>query len=446
MTEKRRLAHWSVRERHRSLDGAIAAGLNLKIDRLAESRGIKQGWVEVPATIRLSGLLAVAWLVSACASGIVRDGIASPQLANEAQVVGMPGVRSWGDEVPADFIGELKRRLPNMPRLAQDANSVRGRPEIEILALSGGGGDGAFGAGLLAGWSERGDRPEFEVVTGVSAGAIIAPFAFLGRRYDHALEQIWTQYKTSQIVTAQILPGILGGESLADTGPLEALIAQYVDKQMLRAIAAEYRRGRLLLIGTTNLDAQRPVVWNMGEIASSRHPNALELFRKVIMASAAIPGAFPPVEFAVAADGKTYDELHVDGGTTREVFVSPVNVPFRTYDPLYAKPPVRRFYLIKNGKATPEQAVVQPKTLPIVARSISTLIKNQNLGEIYRIWRMARDDGADFNFIAVPASFNGVSKEFFDPVYQKALFEEGRRLGRGRTPWLKRPPDLVPRR
>lgn len=396
--------------------------------------------------IKLATVAAVALLVAACGSGIVRDGIASPQLANEAQVAGMPGIRFWGDEVPADFLGELRRRLSNMPRLAQGANSVGGRPEVEILALSGGGGDGAFGAGLLAGWSERGDRPEFEVVTGVSAGAIIAPFAFLGRDYDHALERIWTQYKTSQLVTAQILPGILGGSSLADTGPLEAIIAEYVDRKLLRAIAAEYRRGRLLLVGTTNLDAQRPVVWNLGEIAASRHPDAIELFRKVIMASAAIPGAFPPVDISVVAAGKTYDELHVDGGTTREVFVSPVNAPFRTYDPLYAKPPIRRIYLVKNGKATPEQQVVNPKTLPIVARSISTLIKNQNLGEIYRIWRMARDDGADFNFIAVPASFNAVSKEFFDPVYQKALFEEGRRLGRGRTPWLKRPPDLVPRR
>jgi predicted acylesterase/phospholipase RssA len=389
----------------------------------------------------LALLTAVAAAVSACASGIERAGIPTAELAGHAMVHDLPGVRFWGDEPPGDFLAELRRRLPNMPRIAQQARHIDGRPVVDILALSGGGGDGAFGAGVLAGWTERGDRPEFEVVTGVSAGAIIAPFAFLGPRYDKAMRDIWTQYETSELVTAQILPGILGGASLADTGPLEKLIARYADKKMLREVAAEYRKGRLLLVGTTNLDAQRPVVWNLGEIAASGKPHALELFRKVIMASAAIPGAFPPVGMPVEVDGRTYDELHVDGGTTREVFVSPINAPFRTYDVLYAKPPIRNIFIIKNGKIAPEQAVVQPKTLKIVERSIATLIKNQNLGEIYRIHRMAQDAGANFNFVAVPPSFSVKSKEFFDPVYQTALFEEGRSMGRNGIPWSKRPPQ-----
>lgn len=387
---------------------------------------------------------ALAATLAGCASGILREGIPTAKLANEAVVSELPGVRYWGDEVPADFLGALRQRLPNMPRLAQGASTQKGRPIVEILALSGGGGDGAFGAGLLSGWTEEGSRPEFEVVTGISAGAIIAPFAFLGPRHDDSLREIWTQYQTSELIHAQILPGLLGGASLADTGPLSELIAKYVDRKLLREIASEYKKGRILLIGTTNLDAQRPVVWNMGEIAASNHPDSLELFRKVIMASAAIPGAFPPVEIPVVAAGKKFDELHVDGGTTREVFVSPVNVPFSTYDALYSAPPIRRLYIIKNGKITPEQQIVPPKTLSIVARSITTLIKNQNLGELYRIYRMAQDSGASFNFIAVPPSFDGKSKEFFDPVYQSALFEEGRRIGRSRIPWLKRPPDLVP--
>ena len=396
--------------------------------------------------IRVGIAAALTVVLAGCASGILREGIPTAKLANEAIVSELPGVRYWGDEVPADFLGALRQRLPNMPRLAQGASMQDSRPIVEILALSGGGGDGAFGAGLLSGWTEQGTRPEFEVVTGISAGAIIAPFAFLGPRHDASLKEIWTQYQTSELIHAQVLPGLLGGASLADTGPLEELIAQYVDRKLLREVAREYKKGRILLIGTTNLDAQRPVVWNMGEIAASNHPDSLELFRKVIMASAAIPGAFPPVEIPVVADGKKFDELHVDGGTTREVFVSPVNVPFATYDALYSAPPIRRLYIIKNGKITPEQQIVQPKTLSIVARSIYTLIKNQNLGELYRIYRMAQDSGASFNFIAVPPSFDGKSQEFFDPVYQAALFEEGRRLGRGRIPWMKGPPDLVPRK
>lgn len=386
---------------------------------------------------------AMSATVAACGALMIRDGVPNAQLANIAQVANRPGMRFWGDETPRDFRSEAQRRLPNMPDLSQSAEQIGGRPVIEILALSGGGGDGAFGAGLLTGWSERGDRPRFEVVTGVSAGAIIAPFAFLGPRYDDALQEIWTKYQTSQLVTSQILPGLFGGASIADASPLEALVAKYVDRAFLSAIAREYRKGRLLFVGTTNLDAQRPVVWNMGEIAASKHPGSIELFRKVIMASAAIPGALPPVQIPVVVDGKSYDELHVDGGTTREVFVLPINVPFHTFDSLYTAPPIRKIYLVKNGKATPEYEIVQPKTLSIVGRSISTLIKNQNLGEIYRIWRMARDDSVDFNFIAVPANFNHKYNEFFDPVYQTALFEEGRKLGRGRTPWLKHPPDLI---
>ncbi|MEQ1713419.1 MAG: patatin-like phospholipase family protein, partial [Hyphomicrobium sp.] len=338
---------------------------------------------------------------------------------------------------------EIQRRLPGLPRLAQDASEVQGRPLVETLALSGGGSDGAFGAGLLAGWTARGDRPSFEVVTGVSAGAIIAPFAFLGPQHDDQLRQIWTEYGTSELVTAQVLPGLLGGSSLADTSKLRDLVAQYIDKKLLREIAAEYRRGRLLFVLTTNLDAQRPVVWNLGALAESRHPDALELFRNVIMASAAIPGAFPPVSIPVVADGKRFDELHVDGGTTREVFASPVQVPFKAFDALYAKPPIRRLYIVKNGKLSPEPEIVKAQTLSIAARAISTLIKHQNLGELYSIYRRAQDAGADFNLIAVPPTFTTKAKEFFDPAYQVALFDEGFRMGKAGGPWMKKPPQIT---
>lgn len=396
-----------------------------------------------PRIFAIGLLIAVA--VSGCAATLdPRMGIADAELADKAVISGLPGIRFWGDEVTTDVVAEIRKRLPGMPKVAQEAQRAGGRPVVEILALSGGGGDGAFGAGILTGWTAKGTRPKFEVVTGVSAGAIIAPFAFLGPQYDKQLREIWTEYRTSEIATAQILPGLLGGAALADTAPLSALMEKYIDTGMLREIAAEYRKGRILLVGTTNLDAQRPVVWNMGEIAASRHPDKLDLFRRVILASSAIPGAFPPVEIQVEVNGKRYDELHVDGGTTREVFVSPINARFRAFDPLYAKPPIRKLYIVKNGKITPETSVVKPQAITIAGRAISTLIKSQSAGELYRIYRMAADDGADFNFIAVPQSFNKVAKEFFDPAYQKALFDEGYRLGSTGVPWLKQPPDVPP--
>ncbi|MFZ4806922.1 MAG: patatin-like phospholipase family protein [Hyphomicrobiaceae bacterium] len=370
-----------------------------------------------------------------------RNGVPSAALAQHAVLPELPGIRAWGDEAPADVRHEVRTRFPGLPRLSGNHRKDKNdRPVVNVLALSGGGPDGAFGAGLLTGWTEQGTRPNFDMVTGVSAGAIIAPFAFLGPKYDPQLKEVWTQYSTSQLITTQLLPGLLGGPSIADTQPLADLIARYVDRRFLREVAAEYRKGRLLLVGTTNLDAQRPVVWNMGEIAASNHPASLDLFRRVIMASAAIPGAFPPVTLQVSVEGKTYDEMHVDGGTTREVFVTPFDAPFTAFDKLYDRPPVRRLYIVNNGKITPEHEEIKAQTIPIAARAISTLIKSQNQSELYAIWRKARDAGADFNFIAVPATFAVRPKEVFDPVYQAALFEEGRKLGGSAAPWLKAPP------
>lgn len=396
-----------------------------------------------PSHLMRVALLLIATLSAGCATTIVRNGISDPILANEAVVPGLEHVRFWADEIPADPIAEVKRRMPHMPPLGRYAAKVDGRPVFETLALSGGGSDGAFGAGLLAGWTERGDRPEFEVVTGVSAGAIIAPFAYLGPAYDETLRRIWTEYSVNQIVVAQFLPGLFGGDALTDTSPLKKLIAQYVDMPMLKRIAHEYQRGRILMILTTNLDAQRPVVWNMGEIARAGTPEALTLFRQVILASAAIPGAFPPVNIPVVAGGKSYEEMHVDGGTTREIFVLPVDVPFSAFDKLFPRPPLRKLYLIRNGKLTAEQKVVQQQTLPIAGRSITTLIKSQNWTELYRIYRMAEDDGADYNLAAVSPNFTLTTDEVYDPKYQTALYEEGQAFGRAGH-WLKAPPSQSP--
>ena len=390
------------------------------------------------------GCLSVfAAALAGCAPTIERNGIADARLASVAEVPGMRGIRYWADEVPKDPIAEIRKRAQHLPQIAKHAAHIKGRPVIETLALSGGGADGAFGAGVLEGWSQRGDRPEFEVVTGVSAGAIIAPFAFLGPSEDVKLRAIWTQYKQDQVLTTQFLPALFGGPAFADTSPLQALIAQYIDRDFVDRIAKQYRRGRILMVLTTNLDAQRPVVWNMGEIALDPSPEAVDLFRKVIQASSAIPAAFPPVKIEVEASGRRYDELHVDGGTTRELFVLPVQAPLKAFDPLYPEPPIRRFFIIKNGKVSPEQEVVQATTLKIAARSISTLIKSQNQGELYRIYRIALDGGADFNFMAVPDSFTRTTKKIIDTDYQTALYNEGVEEGR-KGIWMKAPPGQTP--
>lgn len=390
--------------------------------------------------LRLFLLFAIALLVSGCALTpriVPADGLA----ASRAVIPGIPLARIWGDEAPTHLVAEIERHMPSVKRLASSARIINGRPHVFILALSGGGSDGAFGAGVLKGWTQSGTRPQFDLVTGVSAGAIIAPFAFLGPAYDQALEGIWTQYETSELIVTQILPAIFGGPALADTTPLANLIAKYVDRAFLRAIAAEHRRGRMLMIGTTNLDAERPVYWNMGEIAVSRYPRKLELFRKIILASAAIPGAFPPVEIEAETGGKMVQEMHVDGGTTRDVFVAPARLELTALDRLYRTPPKRHIYIIMNSKMTPEFKPVKPTAVAIGARAVSTLIKSHDGGDLYRIRQQAVRSGADFRLTYIPPDFSMKSSQAFDPVYQRALFERGRELGQSRSGWSSDLPD-----
>ena len=232
-------------------------------------------------------------------------------------------------------------------------------------------------------------------------------------------------------------------EAIADNTGLRALVARYVDRRMLDRIAQEYRKGRILLVGTTNLDAQRPVIWNMGEIASSSHPSALELFRDVLLASTSLPGVFPPVHVKVAAGDKMLEEMHVDGGPTRQVFLAPAHFSLRTFDRLYPAPPQRRIYVVKNGKLGPEYEAVKPNTLSISARSLFTLTKSQSIGDINRIYATAMRDGAEFRLTSIPDVFKGVAKQPFDPAYMKDLFQMGYEMGRMGTPWVRTPPEAA---
>jgi hypothetical protein len=209
----------------------------------------------VVRTLLVSALVV---LFSACATTRALDTAVPAQLSEAAIVPDLSHIRIWGDEEP-----------PNLVGLAKQLASGGREKHWNILALSGGGPDGAFGAGLLNGWSKRSTRPKFKVVTGISTGAIIAPFAFLGPNYDAQLRKFYTTLKTDDILVTRIVAGLLGGTALADTSGFEKLIAEHTSEAMLDEIAAEARKGRYLLIGTTNLDAQRPVIWSIGHLAAS---------------------------------------------------------------------------------------------------------------------------------------------------------------------------------
>ena len=307
--------------------------------------------------------------------------------------------------------------------------------DCSFLALSGGGSKGAFGAGFLNGWTDSGTRPEFKIVTGISTGALIAPLAFLGPEYDDELAESYTTIKTKDILNVEGLLGfgvlpVLLGESYASTEPLQDMIAEMLTPEVFDAIAREHKKGRRLYIGTTNLDAQRIMAWDMGAIASSGHPDALKLFGKVMLASASIPGAFPPVYFDVEVDGKKYDEMHVDGGTITGVFGYGVA--------LFTEPQSEglcSFYVIKNGKLDVEPEQVRRHVFPISVRSFSTLMKAQSWGDMIRLYSVAEEDNVDFNYISLPYGYEAKGKEMFDPEEMKRLYDLGYSIATSDNPW-----------
>lgn len=379
-------------------------------------------------------VVATEAVLCACSTIARHPASESPTLYEAAGVTGP--IRFWGDVRPPDLDRVLREIYAQRRETRPNALS-----NINYLALSGGGADGAFGAGLLVGWSDAGTRPEFDVVTGSSTGALIAPFAFLGHAYDGALKEAYTTREAWTIVRRGSLATIIGNAALADNSQLVSLVDQYVSPAVLAAVAREHRRGRRLYVGTTQLDAQRPVIWDMGAIALRGDESALKLFRQVLVASTSVPGAFPPVLISVQRDGSTYDEMHVDAGVTREVFLFPGLFRLGN-DPL--NPTVRRLFVIRNAKLGPEWEAVEPDLLKIGRRSVSTLIKNQGWGDLDRIYLQARASGIAFNLASVPQSFAMKEPEPLDVGYRKSLFDIGYGLARNGYSWRKLPPDLSP--
>ena len=316
-------------------------------------------------------------------------------------------------------------------------------PPAEMLAISGGGDKGAFGAGLLYGWTQTGTRPTFKVVTGVSTGSLIAPFAFVGPEYDEVLKTVYTTITPADILRPRWILAAIRDDGMADNSPLGAMISKYVDRTLLDRIAQEYARGRLLLVGTTDLDARQPVIWNMGAIASSGAPNALELFRSILLASAAIPGAFPPTMIDVEVDGKRYQEMHVDGGASAQVFLYPPGIRRVAASLGQTMSRQGRVYVIRNASisGTPEPVVRQ--TLTIAARAIDSLIHTQGIGDLFRIFLTTQRDGLDFNLAFIGPDFAYPNKkEQFENAYMIKLFDYGYELGRNGYPWRKFPPGF----
>ena len=358
------------------------------------------------------------------------------ELSEKAVISGIPKARMWGDEAPP-FVKEWYAM--SQQEVQSRYSGIYGK-EHTYLAISGGGANGAFGAGLLLGWTDSGTRPEFTMVTGISTGALISPFAFLGPAYDAQLKEIYTGVSTKDILTARNLLTGLTSDALADSTPLQDLISKYVTPQLMEALAVESRKGRSLWVGTTNLDASRPVIWNITRIAASGQPKSLELIHKVLLASASIPVAFPPVLFEVEADGQRYDELHVDGGGASQIFLYPLGIDWHRIEQKLKVQGTPKAYLIRNGLFQEPYQTVEPSLSKIAGQSINSLLASQGIGDMYRVYFATKRDGLSYHLAHIPKDFTEQPKEPFDTEHMRKLFDLAYNLAKKGYPWLKYPP------
>ncbi|WP_207538171.1 patatin-like phospholipase family protein [Sabulicella rubraurantiaca] len=363
--------------------------------------------------------------------------------ATAATVLGVPNERfipteAAGQEgLQREFVAAVERQL-----------AARGLPagvpnlELDLLGISGGGENGAFGAGLLNGWTERGGRPVFSVVTGISTGALSAPFAFLGSAWDAPLRSVYTDITLADVLIRRSYTAAIWDDAMADNSPLFRTISRFLDEAMMAEIARAYAGGRLLLVGTSNLDAQVPVVWNIGAIAASGHPRALETVRRILLASSAIPGAFAPVLFDVTLDGQPYQELHVDGGAFAQVFLYPASVSQFRRQRMARRLPVApaRAWIIRNARLDPEWATVERRTLGIAGRAIASMIAASGFNDVLRIYATTERDGVDYNLAYIGRDFTVEYDKPFDQAYMRPLYEYGRARALRGDAWVKRPP------
>jgi hypothetical protein len=363
-------------------------------------------------TTRLHRLV-VLFLLALLAGCMAPERIAyGPRAAATADIEGFQDIRIYADK--SQELREVQAWLP--------AHKYR---EINYLALSGGGAGGAFGVGVLKAWSDRGDRPEFDMVTGVSTGALIAPYAFLGPAYDKALVNLYTSGVAKELIHANFLPEGLLGASLLKQEPLRRMIEKNLTRDILEKIAAEHRKGRRLLVLTSNLDSQRAVIWNMGAIANSKRPDALKLFQDVILASASIPGVFPAVLIKAKAGGREFEEMHSDGGSASQILTIPEGWMTSSDRPLWPKARKITMYAIVNNSLMPEFATVKNNTFTVMARANSALVRSQTRSALIATYMYAQRNGIRFRVASIDAQVEYSMIDPFNTNYMRAVFNLG---------------------
>jgi hypothetical protein len=341
---------------------------------------------------------------------------------------------------------ELLRSFANQSRTANAPGTPAARPG-KFLALSGGGMYGAYSVGVMSGWTATGTRPTFDVVTGVSTGALVSTYAFLGPEYDRQMVDLYTTITDRDIYRRRPAAAVLWSDSAASSAPLKKLIEAQVDDAALQQVAKAHQAGRRLYVGTTNIDTRRLVIWDMGAIAASGRPDAKDLYRKVLLASSSVPGFFPPVPIEVEVNGRTFTEMHVDGGATTGVFLRASTLHA---DPgaLTAGPkPLAGSdaYVIVAGKLYSDPACTDRRTVKIGESALQSLLYSQTRGELFRIYTLCLLGGMNYHLAAIPEDYRvGTDAMTFDPVEMRRLYDAGYAAATGGTAWRDTPPGAEP--
>jgi predicted acylesterase/phospholipase RssA len=369
----------------------------------------------------LAILLALSLLAGGCAS-VPRAPFTEAE-EDAAAPSGLSAVRYWADAPASAFQNTKRRAVPQ-----------KGRP-FTYLALSGGGGGGAYGAGVLNGWTEAGERPEFTIVSGVSTGALIAPFAFLGSAYDETLKQMYTSGQGEGLIEQANPLGAIFGNGLVSRAPLRRLVERYLSEDLLNAIAREDQKGRRLLVVTTDLDAQRAVVWDMGAIAAAGGPQSFKLFRDVLAASASIPVVFAPQLIDVQTADRSFQEMHVDGTISAPIFTLPDAVLFggKKVAAGSARPDL---YVIVNSRIDPGFEIVPNQAEAIAAHSFSTMNRIATKAVLAQTYNAAASEGFRFHLSYIGKDHPESGGTGFETASMRALYEYGYEKARAGSFWV----------
>ena len=380
-------------------------------------------------------------------SGCAHVRYAVPEnLVGRAEVVGMPDIRYYIDK-PDSFFMMRQSLVDSFKDEGKSDYLVDGVKTYPVLIIGGGVSNSAYGIGLLNGWLKGGSRPVFKIVTGYSSGSVLAVATFSGKDYEDRIADLFTSISTKDFVKQKSIFGILFGDSVNSSDLFAKKINDIVDEKLMVKIAQEHKKGRRLYVGTTDFDAQGFVIWDMGALASQGGPDAVKMFRKIILASCAFPAMNPPVYFQVEAGGRRYEEMHVDGGVISGLFyISQLMegvesiVQYSGANPGGFK---TRLYVLNLCYMSPHSRQVKDNMVDMTSRLIETNGESKMIGDTYRVYAYAKEKGWDYNLAYIPEDFVPNQKEMLDTQEMKRLFKRGYDDAAAGYKWHKAPPGLV---